>query len=288
MQTNPIAMKTINHDTVFTNVAQTEDGDVYWEGLDDHMVDQGQHLTSWKGKEWTNSSPEPAAHPNSRFCAPAENCPIIDPQWENPEGVPISAILFGGRRPVGVPLVYESFDWEHGVFVGAGMRSEATAAAEYKGKVIMHDPFAMRPFFGYNFGDYCKHWFNLKQEDRKMPKIFHVNWFRKADDGKGSFLWPGFGENIRVLEWVFNRTEENSSAQLARETPIGFVPREDSLDTEGLGMAEAARRELFKIDRDWWLNEIGEIEKYFEENVTDSTPQQIHKQIQRVKENLMK
>ncbi|RMZ94573.1 phosphoenolpyruvate cytosolic [GTP], partial [Brachionus plicatilis] len=199
--TNPIALKVVQYNTIFTNVAHTADGKVYWEGLDDNMVAHGEHLISWKGKDWTKDSKEPAAHPNSRFTSPAEQCPIIDPNWESPEGVPISAIIFGGRRPQGVPLIYEAFDWEHGVFAGASIRSEATAAAEHKGKVIMHDPFAMRPFFGYNFGDYCKHWLSLNKEGRKMPKIFNVNWFRKSDNGQGSFLWPGFGENIRVLEW---------------------------------------------------------------------------------------
>ena len=140
------------------------------------MVSKGQHLISWKGKDWTKDSNEPAAQPNSRFCAPAEQCPIIDPDWEKPEGVPISAIIFGGRRPKGVPLIYESFDWNHGVFVGASLRSETTTAAEHKGKAILHDPFGMRPFFGYNFGDYLKHWLSLNKPGRKMPKIFHVNW----------------------------------------------------------------------------------------------------------------
>jgi phosphoenolpyruvate carboxykinase (GTP) len=223
-----MAMQTIKYNTIFTNVAHTSDGKVYWEGLDDHMVDKGQHLISWKGKDWTQDSKEPAAHPNSRFCAPAEQCPIIDPQWENPEGVPISAILFGGRRPEGVPLIYESFSWEHGVFVGASMRSETTSAAEHKGKSIMHDPFAMRPFFGYNFGDYCKHWLSLNKPGRTMPKMFHINWFRKSENGKGSYLWPGFGDNIRVLEWVFSRVD--NVADIAVKTPIGYVPTHDSFD----------------------------------------------------------
>lgn len=287
MHTNPIAMKTIEHDTVFTNVAQTSDGGVYWEGMDDSMVNNGQKLTSWKGKEWTKEMSEPAAHPNSRFCAPAENCPIIDPQWENPEGVPISAILFGGRRPQGVPLIYESFDWEHGVFIGAGMRSEATAAAEHKGKVIMHDPFAMRPFFGYNFGDYCKHWLSLHKDNRQMPKVFHVNWFRKSDDGKGSFLWPGFGENIRVLEWIFKRVE-GTDKSIAKETPIGYMPNDNGIDTNGLGLTDSNIEELFRVDKDWWLKEVGEIEKYFEDNVSESTPSEIYQQIKAVRDRLLK
>ena len=191
-KSNPNALIACQYNTIFTNVAHTTDGRVYWEGLDDNMVSHGEHLISWKGSDWTmEGATEPAAHPNSRFCAPAEQCPIIDPEWENLDGVPISAILFGGRRPYGVPLVYEAFDLNHGVFMGASLRSEATAAAEHKGKTIMHDPFAMRPFLGYNFGDYLKHWLSLNKPERQMPKIFHVNWFLRDNDGKGEFLWPG-------------------------------------------------------------------------------------------------
>merc|ERR1712127_1060112 len=201
---NPIAMRSIQKDTLFTNVAHTADGQVYWEGLDDSMVDQDQKLTSWKDKEWTKSGGDgPAAHPNSRFCAPAANCPSMDANWQDPDGVPIEAILFGGRRPKGVPLVYESFDWEHGGFLGASVRSETTAAAEHKGKTIMHDPFSMRPFFGYNFGDYIRHWLDIGKKLKKPPQIFHVNWFRRGHDG--GLLWPGFGENMRVIEWILNR-----------------------------------------------------------------------------------
>ena len=202
--------------------------------------------------------------------------------------MPISAILFGGRRPKGVPLIYESYDWEHGVFMGASMRSEATAAAEYKGKVIMHDPFAMRPFFGYNFGDYCQHWLSLQSgEERQMPKIFHVNWFRKSENGEGSFLWPGYGENIRVLEWVFDRVEKPSDLN-AKKTPIGYMPLESEFNVAGLGLSEEKLNELFSVDKDWWLNEVEEIRNYFEQNVTDSTPPEIYKQIEMIKERLLK
>ena len=283
--TNPNALKTIQYNTIFTNVAHTEDGKVYWEGLDDNMVSQGQHLISWKGKDWTQDSTEPAAHPNSRFCAPAEQCPTIDPEWENPEGVPISAVIFGGRRPKGVPLIYEAFDWEHGVFVGTSMRSEATAAAEHKGKVIMHDPFAMRPFFGYNFGDYIKHWLSLNKPSRFMPKIFHVNWFRKSNEGVGSFLWPGYGENIRVLEWVFNRTDLDSE-RYAKKSPIGFVPAEGMLDLDGLDIKQEEFAELFKINKQFWLNEVDEIKKYLDENVNESTPNEIWKQLDGLKQRI--
>jgi len=284
---NPIAMRSIQKDTLFTNVAHTADGQVYWEGLDDSMVDQDQKLTSWKDKEWTKSGGDgPAAHPNSRFCAPAANCPSMDANWQDPDGVPIEAILFGGRRPKGVPLVYESFDWEHGVFLGASVRSETTAAAEHKGKTIMHDPFSMRPFFGYNFGDYCQHWLSLNKNGRKMPKIFHVNWFRKSEDGAGSFLWPGFGENIRVLEWIFKRTENETN--VAKESPIGFVPKSDSIDLTGLKVSDEEYAELFSLKKEFLQDEIVQIEKYFDENVTKSTPTEIRTQIQNFKDRVDK
>ncbi|RNA09679.1 phosphoenolpyruvate cytosolic [GTP] [Brachionus plicatilis] len=283
--TNPIAMKTIQKHTIFTNVAHTADGEVYWEGMDDNMVSHGEHLISWKGKDWTKDSKEPAAHPNSRFCAPAEQCPIIDPNWESPEGVPISAIIFGGRRPQGVPLIYEAFNWEHGVYIGASVKSEATAAAEHKGKVIMHDPFAMRPFFGYNFGDYCKHWLSLSKEGRKMPKIFHVNWFRKSDNGQGSFLWPGFGENIRVLEWIFKRTDGDDS--IAQKTPIGYMPKVDSFDMEGLNIPVGCIQELFSLDKQFWLGELEEIEKYFDQNVNISMPNEVLDQLSSIRERFL-
>jgi phosphoenolpyruvate carboxykinase (GTP) len=176
--TNLNAMKTIQYNTIFTNVAHTQDGHVYWEGLDDSMISQGQHLIDWQGHDWTKDCKTCAAQPNSRFCTPAEQCPIIDPKWQSPEGVPISALIFGGRRPTGVPLVMQSFNWEHGVFMGSTLKSETTSAAEHKTKVIMHDPFSMRPFFGYNFGDYIKHWLSLEKPGRTMPGIFFVNWFR--------------------------------------------------------------------------------------------------------------
>lgn len=213
-KTNPIAMQTVKKNTIFTNVAETSDGDFYWEGLEDTLKDRKDvNITSWLGEDWKPGCGKVSAHPNSRFCAPAANCPSIDPAWESAEGVPISAIIFGGRRPEGVPLIYESFNWRHGVFMGAAMRSEATAAAEHKGKAIMHDPFAMRPFFGYNFGNYVQHWLSFeKKADLKLPKVFHVNWFRKGSDGK--FLWPGFGENCRVLEWICERVEGSPNAKV--------------------------------------------------------------------------
>lgn len=211
-KTNPNAMATIAKNTIFTNVGKTSDGGVFWEGLEKETP-AGVSITSWLGQEnWTKESGKPAAHPNSRFCTPANQCPIIDPAWEDPKGVPISAVIFGGRRPEGVPLVYESFNWQHGVLLGGSLRSEATAAAEHKGKVIMHDPFAMRPFFGYNFGHYLSHWLSFeKKSNLRLPKIFHVNWFRK-DAQSGEFLWPGFGENCRVLDWICRRVDNEDIA----------------------------------------------------------------------------
>nr|CAB3264704.1 phosphoenolpyruvate carboxykinase, cytosolic [GTP] [Phallusia mammillata] len=269
MKTNPNALKACMSNTVFTNVAETSDGGVYWEGMDE-LPPPGVSITSWKNKPWTPDSKEPAAHPNSRFCAPASQCPTIDPDWERDDGVPISAIIFGGRRPQGVPLVYESFDWQHGVFIGAGMRSEATAAAEHKGKVIMHDPFAMRPFFGYNFGKYLDHWLSLNKPGRDMPRIFHVNWFRKGADGK--FMWPGFGENSRVLEWIFKRT--NGQEDIAKKSAVGFIPTKDSLNLDGL-KENVDMKGLFDLPKDFWMDEVSSIRKYFDEQVNVDLPQKI-------------
>ncbi|XP_062925743.1 phosphoenolpyruvate carboxykinase, cytosolic [GTP]-like [Mobula hypostoma] len=272
MDTNPNAMKTICKNTIFTNVAETSDGGVYWEGINETLP-PNVTVTSWKNKRWTEQDGEPCSHPNSRFCAPARQCPIIDPNWESPEGVPIEAILFGGRRPNGVPLVYEAFNWQHGVFVGAAMRSEATAAAEHKGKVIMHDPFAMRPFFGYNFGKYLSHWLSMEHRPcSRLPKIFHVNWFRK--DEHNNYLWPGFGENSRVLEWVFRRIEGEDCAKFS---PLGFIPKDGALNLDGL--ANVNMDELFRIDREFWGGEIKEIRKYFEEQVNDDLPSEIANQL---------
>lgn len=270
---NPIAMKTIFKNTVFTNVASTSDGGVFWEGMEDE-VPKDVKITDWLGNPWVRGkSSSPAAHPNSRFCTPAAQCPIIDPAWEDPEGVPISAILFGGRRPAGVPLVYQARDWKHGVFVGAAMRSEATAAAEHKGKVVMHDPFAMRPFFGYNFGDYLKHWLSMEKRSSNLPKIFHVNWFRKGSDGK--FLWPGYGENSRVLDWILRRLDNEDCAQ---ETSIGYLPKQNSLNLDGL-TENVNLTELFSLPKDFWSEEVRAIEKYFSEQVGNDLPNEISQEL---------
>ncbi|NXB54544.1 PCKGC protein, partial [Leucopsar rothschildi] len=272
VKTNPNAIKTIFKNTIFTNVAETSDGGVYWEGIDEPLP-AGVTVTSWKNKDWTPDNGEPCAHPNSRFCSPARQCPIMDPAWESPEGVPIEGIIFGGRRPAGVPLVYEAFNWKHGVFVGAAMRSEATAAAEHKGKIIMHDPFAMRPFFGYNFGKYLAHWLSMAHRPAaKLPRIFHVNWFRK--DSQGKFLWPGFGENSRVLEWMFNRIEGKASA---KPTAIGYIPTDSALNLKGL--EDVNLTELFDISKEFWEKEVEEIKQYFEVQVNADLPYEIEREV---------
>uniref|UniRef100_UPI000180C5F8 phosphoenolpyruvate carboxykinase, cytosolic [GTP] isoform X1 n=1 Tax=Ciona intestinalis TaxID=7719 RepID=UPI000180C5F8 len=281
MKTNPNALKTCMSNTVFTNVAETSDGGVYWEGMDE--TPPNGTVTSWLNEPWTTESTKPAAHPNSRFCCPASQCPTIDPNWESHDGVPIDAIIFGGRRPKGVPLVYESFNWQHGVFIGAAMRSESTAAAEHKGKAIMHDPFAMRPFFGYNFGHYLQHWLNMDQAGRNMPKIFHVNWFRKGEDNK--FMWPGFGENSRVLEWIFKRTSSEGN-NLVRESPIGYLPTPDAINTSGLG--EVDMNGLFSIPKDFWLDETEAIRKYFDDQVNDDLPPKVAQELSDLKSRVQK
>ncbi|XP_072270337.1 phosphoenolpyruvate carboxykinase, cytosolic [GTP] [Pyxicephalus adspersus] len=279
VKTNPNAMETIRKNTIFTNVAETSDGGVYWEGMG-VKLEPGITLTSWKNKEWTPEDGEPAAHPNSRFCTPANQCPIIDSEWESSEGVPIEGIIFGGRRPAGVPLVYEAKNWQHGVFVGSAMRSEATAAAEHKGKVIMHDPFAMRPFFGYNFGRYLAHWLSMEHlPSAKLPKIFHVNWFRK--DKQGNFLWPGYGENIRVLEWMFNRI---NGEDCAKETAIGYIPAEGSLNLKGLG--DINMEELFEISKEFWEDEVQDIRKYYDDQVNADLPYEIEWELDSLEDRL--
>jgi len=280
--TNPIAMKTIMKNTIFTNVAKTSDGGVYWEGLEKEISTDKVDITSWLGEQhWQKASGKPAAHPNSRFCTPAGQCPIIDPAWEDPEGVPIEAILFGGRRPQGVPLVYEGFDWKHSVFIGSAMRSESTAAAEYKGKVIMHDPFAMRPFFGYNFGEYLSHWLSMeRRQNAQLPRIFHVNWFRK--DAEGNFLWPGFGENSRVLDWIFRRIEGEDCAQ---ESPIGYIPKPEAFNLDGI-KDQVNMAELFRIPKDFWLQEVKEIRKYFDEQVNSDLPNEVAFELDKLEERI--
>jgi phosphoenolpyruvate carboxykinase (GTP) len=256
--TNPNAIAGLAENAIFTNVALTPDDDVWWEGLTDT---QPARLTDWKGRSWTPASSEPAAHPNARFTAPANQCPIIAPEWEDPAGVPISAILFGGRRASAAPLVTEAFDWGHGVFMASNVASEGTAAAEGKIGALRRDPFAMLPFCGYNMGDYFRHWLELAdgRDSAKLPRIYFVNWFRK--DARGRFIWPGYGENSRVLKWIVQRLEGEGAAC---DTPIGRVPARGALDIEGLDIAESQLSSLFEVDAEIWAEEAGLIRAFYE------------------------
>jgi len=252
------AMRSIDKNTIFTNVGLTDDGDVWWEGIG---TDAPEHLIDWKGRDWSKASGEPAAHPNARFTAPAKQCPVIAPEWEDPAGVPISAILVGGRRKSTIPLVHESFDWNHGVFLGSIMGSEITAAAiSDKIGQVRRDPFAMLPFCGYHICDYLQHWIDVgsKSTEDKLPKIFYVNWFRKDENGK--WLWPGFGENSRVLKWVVERVSGKGEAV---KTAIGYMPTESAIDTNGLDVSAADMAELLKVSKDEWLNEVESIRAHY-------------------------
>ncbi|MBK5288198.1 MAG: phosphoenolpyruvate carboxykinase (GTP), partial [Acidimicrobiia bacterium] len=256
--TNPNAMRTLDQGVIFTNCALTDDGDVWWE---DMTAERPDHLVDWQGKDWRPEQGTPAAHPNSRFTAPAAQCPSLAPEWEDPAGVPISAILFGGRRATNVPLVTEAFDWRHGVFMGSIMSSEKTAAAAGKVGELRFDPFAMLPFCGYNMGDYFAHWLEVGHatDAEKLPKLFWVNWFRKDADGR--FLWPGYGDNSRVLKWVIERCEDTADCV---DTPIGLLPSTDALDTSGLDLAEDAVAELLSVDAAGWRSEIPLITAHYD------------------------
>ena len=247
--TNKSAIDTLHSNCIFTNVALTDDGDVWWEGLTDTPP---AHLIDWRGKDWTPETPGPAAHPNARFTAPADQCPVIAPEWQDPAGVPISAILFGGRRASAVPLVTEAFDWAHGVFLASNVASEGTAAAENKIGELRRDPFAMLPFCGYNMGDYFKHWLSMAErtDAAKLPRIYFVNWFRK--DARGKFVWPGYGENSRVLKWIVERLEGSAAAN---DTPIGRTPARESLDTSGLNLSDEQLDLLLTVDPSVWKEE---------------------------------
>jgi phosphoenolpyruvate carboxykinase (GTP) len=277
MKTNPVAMETCMKNTIFTNVGETADGGVFWEGMEKE-IDRDMDITTWLGAQWKVGDKGKAAHPNSRFCCPASQCPIIHDKWEDPEGVPIDAIVFGGRRPEGVPLVFESFDWEHGVMLGAALKSEATAAAEFKGKQIMHDPMAMRPFMGYNFGDYLQHWLNLNQPGRHMPKIFHVNWFRLNENGK--FVWPGFGDNIRVLDWICRRVD---GEDIAVPSAIGQLPVDGSLNLKGL---DVSWEDNFSLPKKYWEEDIQETKQFLQDQVGCDLPETIANEVRQQEERI--
>ncbi|KAM7534878.1 hypothetical protein Aperf_G00000105127 [Anoplocephala perfoliata] len=271
-KTNPNAMESCMKNSVLTNVAETDDGRFFWEGLE-HEYDADTPLTTWLGEKTTvgAKSASPKAHPNSRFCCPASQCPIIHPKWEDPEGVPVSVIMFGGRRPEGIPLVYEARSWQHGVMVGAQVKSEATAAAEFKGRQVMHDPMAMRPFMGYNFGKYLEHWLSMDKPGRHLPKIFHVNWFRL--DKNGRFVWPGYGDNIRVIEWCLRRC---NNEDIAVDSPIGLLPKKGSIDTKGL---TCNWDDIFSLDKKYLLEDIEETTKFLDDQVGQDLPKVIRDEL---------
>ncbi len=263
-QTNHNALVSVSKNSIFTNVALAEDGTPWWEGLSDPPA----KAIDWKGNEWTPESGEKAAHPNSRYTAPASQCPTIAPNWEDPRGVPLSAMIFGGRRAKLAPLVYQAHDWTHGTYIGASMASETTAAATGATGVVRRDPMAMRPFCGYDIGDYFNHWLKMgAQGGDKMPKIFHVNWFRTGDDGR--FLWPGFGENLRVLSWILDRCEGSGDAV---DTPIGHLPTAEAIPTDGLDLSPEAMQQLLAVDAEAWLQECDEVGTFFAE-IGETLPQ---------------
>ncbi len=277
-KTNPNAMATGERNTIFTNCAETE-GDVWWEGM---TGDPPDRAIDWRGREWTPESEEPAAHPNARFTTPASQCPCIAPEWEDPAGVPIDAFLFGGRRATVVPLVTEAFDWEHGTFLGATMSVETTAAASGEVGQLRFDPMAMLPFCGYNMADYFGHWLKIGREadSEKLPKVFLVNWFRKDEDG--SFLWPGYGENSRVLEWVFRRCDDEGETV---ETPLGLLPASGELNTEGLKLDEAALSELLSVDPEALRGQLPQVEEFLAK-FGDCLPDEISGQLEALKHRL--
>jgi len=277
---NPNAMESIKKNTIFTNVAKTDDNDVWWEGIGKKAPD---HLVDWKGKDWAPGGEAPAAHPNARFTAPAGQCPVIAPEWEDPAGVPISAILIGGRRPNTIPLVHESFDWKHGVFMGSIMGSEITAAViSNKVGQVRRDPFAMLPFCGYNICDYLQHWLNVgvKADASNLPKIFYVNWFRKDENGK--WLWPGFGENSRVLKWIVERVNGSGKAV---KTPIGYMPTKDALYLEGLSVTDSDMDELLSVNKNEWLGEVESIKEHYAK-FGDRMPAELKNQLMALEERV--
>jgi phosphoenolpyruvate carboxykinase (GTP) len=278
-KTNLNAMLTLSANCIFTNTAFTDDGDVWWESMTE---DKPAHVTDWRGQDWTPDSETPAAHPNARFTAPAAQDPAIAPEWQDPAGVPISAILFGGRRSSVVPLITEAFDWQHGVFLGSIMASETTAAAAGAVGKLRRDPFAMLPFCGYNMADYFGHWLRIGREAdaAKLPRLFYVNWFRKGADG--NFLWPGYGENSRVLEWVFERCAGRAEAV---QTPIGYLPTPDGIPRDGLDVSPEAMAELLRVDSDEWRNELQLIGDHYDK-LGDRVPAELFDELARLEKRL--
>lgn len=279
VKTNPNAMKTCAQNTIFTNVVLTPEGDIWWEDMGVPAPEKG---TDWQGNEWTPTSGTKGAHPNSRFTAPVSQCPVVDPEWENPEGVPLSAILFGGRRPRTIPLVNEAFDWEHGVFMGSSCGSETTAAAAGQTGILRRDPFAMLPFCGYHMGDYFANWLAIAERtDRsKLPKIYFVNWFRRGEDGK--FLWPGYGENSRVLKWICERVADSGEAQ---RTPIGNLPTRNALDLSGLELPPENVEALTSVDVPGWKKEVEDIAASYEK-FGNRLPGALKKQLEALRSRL--
>ena len=281
MKTNANAMLSCEENSIFTNVAFTDDGDIWWEGMTDEPP---AHLTDWNGNDWTPDSGRKSSHPNSRFTAPAKQCPVIDPAWEDPKGVPISAFFFGGRRESFTPLINESYDWNHGVYMGSACASETTAAAAGAVGTLRHDPFAMLPFCGYHMGDYFKHWIEIgkKSSPDKLPKIFFVNWFRKNE--KGKFIWPGYGDNIRALKWAIERV--NGTGKFV-ETPIGRLPAEGALDTDGLEISAEDLKKLFTVDKEQGLKEVSEMREYYKK-FGDRLPAELTAELDKIEARLKK
>jgi phosphoenolpyruvate carboxykinase (GTP) len=278
-KTNPNAMETLSHDTVFTNCALTDEGDIWWEGM---SKEPPEHLIDWRGEEWGPDSEKPSAHPNARFTVAATQNPAAAPEWQDPAGVPIDAILFGGRRSGVVPLVREAFDWDHGVFLGSIMSSETTAAAAGQVGKLRHDPFAMLPFCGYNMADYFAHWLRTgaSADPAKLPRIFYVNWFRKDETVR--FLWPGYGENSRVLDWICRRCDGAAEAQ---ETPIGNIPTPEALNTEGLEIDAHDLAEILRFNANEWRIELPAVHEHFA-RFGDNLPAELRAQLKMLEERL--
>jgi phosphoenolpyruvate carboxykinase (GTP) len=277
-KTNPNAVAMVRENSIFTNCAKTDDGDVWWEGLTEEPP---AHAIDWHGNDWTPDSDQPATHPNARFTTPAAQCPSIAPNWEDPKGVPMDAFLFGGRRATVVPLVTEAYDWEHGVFMGSIMGSEKTAAAAGTVGELRFDPFAMLPFCGYHMADYFGHWLEMgRREGARLPRIFMVNWFRKDDGGK--FIWPGFGENSRVLAWIFRRCDDEAEAV---KTPIGLVPAPGALETTGLDLSSAEMEALVDVDPEEWRIQLPQIHQHYA-GFGDTLPGELRRQLEVLEQRL--